>query len=252
MVTEVRGAGPPGLRLFWDVHGFQASGHNFEIEWVHPFGVAVSASTPDYTLAEAASQIHSLEEELARVKQSHHVLERHLRSMTALAKRHVFTHENLPEALASITEMCALALEVQRSSVWVLVKGDTALRCLHLHDQSAHSQGAGGELPADPFPAYFQELLSGRIIAAEEAQVDPRTREFTESYLRPLDIHAMLDAPIRIHDHLVGVVCQEHTRAPRHWLREDVGFASFIAHSVSMVLEAHFRRGGTIPDFTMV
>ena len=170
--------------------------------------------------------------------------------MTALAKRRVFISESLPEALASITELCALALEVQRSSVWVLVKGDTALRCLHLHDQGAASQGAGGELPAEPFPDYFKELLSGRIIAADKAQEDPRTREFTESYLKPLDIHAMLDAPIRIHDRLVGVVCLEHTLAPRHWLPEDTAFSSFIAHTVSMVLETHFRRGGTLPDFT--
>ena len=170
--------------------------------------------------------------------------------MTALAKRRVFISESLPEALAAITELCALALEVQRSSVWLLVKGDGALRCLHLHDQGAASQGAAGELPAAPFPGYFKELLSGRIIAADKAQEDPRTREFTESYLKPLDILAMLDAPIRIHDRLVGVVCQEYTRGPRHWLPEDAAFASFIAHTVSMVLETHFRRGGTLPDFT--
>lgn len=213
-------------------------------------GVPVPPCPPDSALPEESSRIQKLEEELAAAQAQHQILQRHLRSMTALAKRRVFISESLPEALASITELCALALEVQRSSVWVLVKGNSALRCLHLHDQSAASQGAGGELPAEPFPAYFKELLSGRIIAADRAQEDPRTREFTESYLRPLDIHAMLDAPIRYRDRLMGVVCQEHTRDPRHWFPEDAAFASFIAHTVSMVLETHFRRGGTLPDFT--
>ena len=78
-----------------------------------------------------------------------------------------------------------MALEVQRSSIWLLVKRNTALRCLHLHDQTSATQGAGGELPSGPFPNYFSELLSGRVIAAENAQEDPRTCEFTDTYLRP-------------------------------------------------------------------
>ena len=177
------------------------------------------------------------------------VLRRHFRALSALAKRRVFISEDLPAALASITELCALALEVQRSSVWLLVHDNTALRCLYLHDQSAASHGAGGELPAAPFPRYFQELLSGRVIAADNARTDPRTSEFTESYLKPLDIHAMLDAPIRLGDRLIGVVCQEQTRGPRHWLSEDIAFAGFLATTASMVLETHLKRGGVIPGF---
>ena len=92
-------------------------------------------------------------------------------------------------------------------------------------------------------------MLSGRVIAAEKAQEDPRTLEFTESYLKPLGIHAMLDAPIRLSDRLVGVVCQEHTLAPRPWLPEDIAMAGYIAHAASMVLGTYFRHGGSIPDF---
>lgn len=190
-----------------------------------------------------------LEGTLAAALQKEETLQRHLRAMSALAKRHVFINPDFPAAFAVMTEMCAMALEVQRSSIWLLVKRNTALRCMHLHDQTSASQGAGGELPSGPFPAYFSELLSGRVIAADRAQEDPRTREFTESYLQPLGIQAMLDAPIRLNERLVGVVCQEHTLAPRHWLPEDIAMAGYIAHAASMVLEIHFRNGGSIPDF---
>lgn len=189
-----------------------------------------------------------LEEKLAWSRLDNGLLQRHLHTMSSLAKRRVFISENLSEALTIITELCALALEVQRSSVWLLEERNSSLRCLHLHDQTAPAQGAGGALAAAHFPAYFGEMLKGHVIAADHAQEDPRTREFTEVYLKPLDIHAMLDAPIRLNDRLLGVVCQEHTGTPRHWIQEDIAFATFIAHTVSMVLETHIRRGGTLPN----
>lgn len=204
------------------------------------------------TSGSGSSRAPSLEAALMEAQRRQEVLERHLRALGTLAKRRVFISEDLPASLSITTEICALALDVQRSSVWLLKEGNTALHCLHLHDQRATSQGAGGDLPAAPFPAYFAELLSGRVIAADDAQTDPRTREFTEPYLKPLGIHAMLDAPIRLGDRLVGVVCQEHTGGPRHWLPEDITFAGFIAHTISMGLETHFRKGGTlqgIPNF---
>lgn len=177
------------------------------------------------------------------------MVQRHLRALQTLAKRRIFISHDFHGALASLTELCSHALEVQRSSVWVLTKGDTELTCLHLHDQAATTQGAGGTLPGAPFPTYFRELLSGKVIAADDAQTDPRTREFTEPYLKPLDIRAMLDAPIRLHDRLVGVVCQEHTESPRHWHAEDVAFAGFVANTASMLLETYLRGGGAIPGF---
>ena len=45
---------------------------------------------------------------------------------------------------------------------------------------------------------------AGRVIAADNAPDDPRTRVFAESYLRPLGIGSMLAAPIRVSGQLVA------------------------------------------------
>jgi GAF domain-containing protein len=72
-------------------------------------------------------------------------------------------------------------------------------------------------LNAVSFPCYFAALRRETYIVAHDAATDPRTSEFTESYLRPLGITAMLDVPVFIKGRLAGVLCLEHVGEPRVW-----------------------------------
>jgi signal transduction histidine kinase/DNA-binding response OmpR family regulator len=97
-------------------------------------------------------------------------------------------------------------------------------------------------LSAADYPAYFQELRMERIIAADDAVVDPRTKEFADSYLRPLGISSMLDAPILLGGRIVGVLCHEHIGQARRWVLEEQQFASSLANLVALAIEAAERR----------
>ena len=61
--------------------------------------------------------------------------------------------------------------------------------------------------------SYFER----KTLPAEVAQTEPRTQEPAESYLIPLGITSLLDAPILFGGELVGLVCLEHTGPPREW-----------------------------------
>ena len=84
-------------------------------------------------------------------------------------------------------------------SIWQIEgAADTQkLTCLDLYRHSAAEHSNSVQLAASRYPAYFDALDQGRVIDAHDAANDVRTREFQESYLRPLGIGAMLDATLR-------------------------------------------------------
>jgi len=185
--------------------------------------------------------LEALTIENQRLRAKEGFLNRLLMAMTLLTRHRSLVAGDLPAALRDITRMAALSIEVQRASVWFLDEDRTNLTCACLFDsiESLHAQGA--QLVARHYPAYFAEIERGRVVAAENALEDPRTREFAQGYLIPLNITSMLDVPIKNGDKLVGVVCLEHTGPRRAWPREEQQFAAFVSSLVSLAMEAADR-----------
>jgi len=149
---------------------------------------------------------------------------------------------DLAGALAHATEATAGALAVERVGIWLFDDEKSRIVCTDLYHQSTGRHEAGCELRRDRAPGYFQALESERIVAAEDAETDPRTRAFTESYLRPAGIGAMLDAPIFHAGELAGVVCHEHVGGARIWTVEDRSFAASIGDYVGVILAERQRQ----------
>jgi PAS domain S-box-containing protein len=146
------------------------------------------------------------------------------------------------EAFQVISRVAAHSLMVDRASIWFFTDARAAIRCADLYEQQTDRHSSGIELPAAGFPQYFSELARERVIAADEARTDSRTSEFTDSYLVPLGITSMLDVPIRSDGKVVGIICHEHIGPSRRWKLEEVQFATSVANTVSLVLEAADRR----------
>jgi two-component system sensor histidine kinase/response regulator len=178
----------------------------------------------------------SLENQRLRAKEG--FLNRLLVAMTLLTRHRSLVSGNLPSALRDITRMAALSVEVQRASVWLLDDTRTQLTCACLFDGIESLHGEGAHLQANNYPAYFAEIERGRVVAADDALTDPRTREFAQVYLLPLNITSMLDVPIKKGDRLVGVVCLEHTGPRRNWQPEELQFAAFLSSLVSLAMDA--------------
>lgn len=139
--------------------------------------------------------------------------------------------------LNQLVRFCAQQLSVARVSVWALDDAQTLIACevLYLHDSNAYQRGV--ELQARDFPAYFASIHEDRLINANDARHDPRTREFTENYLKPLNIFSMLDAPIFSGGKLSGVLCIEHVGEIRNWDISEISFAAAVADAVSSINE---------------
>ncbi len=145
------------------------------------------------------------------------------------------------QSLMQVGRATAEAMDVSRVSVWLLRDEGRALCCESLYLKDQDRCESGHTLLADAYPAYFEALMGGLAVDAHEAQTDPRTCEFSESYLKPLGITSMLDAPIRVAGRVVGVLCLEHVDAPRRWSADETSFAIAIADQVTHLIERRER-----------
>jgi PAS domain S-box-containing protein len=170
-----------------------------------------------------------------------HTSEKRLRlqqdALVGLAKHQAKATSDIASVLQAVTETVAATLDVQRASVWLHATGNTEIACLDLYDSANRAHSSGARLQESVFPRYFRALRENRVIAAADAHHTPETSEFSEAYLRPLGIGAMLDAPIHRAGSSIGVLCCEHVGAPREWAIDEQNFASAVADFVSLCLE---------------
>ncbi len=157
--------------------------------------------------------------------------------LAALQHSASLTAGNIEDAIREATEIAASILRVERCSVWAYDDARELIECSNLFERSHGRHSSGTIIREKDVPAYFAALSEERCIAVRDAKRDPRTAEFRESYLEPLNIAAMLDVPIWVRGTMVGVICHEHLGAPRNWTVVEELFAGAIADFVARVME---------------
>jgi diguanylate cyclase (GGDEF)-like protein/PAS domain S-box-containing protein len=164
-------------------------------------------------------------------------LSAHRKALADLMRSQALGQGDVSRAFKQITETAADVLEVDRASIWRLVDAGAEIECIDLYERSQNRHTAGTRIRAVDVPRYFEALQQERSIRADDALTDERTREFAASYLEPLGITSMLDAPVFLRGKMAGVVCHEHTGKPRRWKLHEELLASSFADFVAQVLE---------------
>lgn len=171
-------------------------------------------------------------------------VQRQQSALLALARSWPLHEGDVLHAIGVVVETAVDALSVGRASVWMLSEDRTSITCRDLYEASSRRHSGGAALSAKAFPAYFAALENDKLIVADDAHLDPRTCAFSEGYLRPFRIGALLDAPIRVGGRCVGVLCNEHVGDARSWTVDDQAAASYLASLLSLALEIDRRRDG--------
>ena len=168
-------------------------------------------------------------------------IRRHQEGLMALAKCESLYSGDLKAALQNITQIAAIALRVERVSVWFYNNNKDKICCADLYEYNTLQHTSGAALAKVDYPVYFEALELDNIIAAENANQDSQTQEFSNSYLTPFGITSMLDVPIRVAGETVGVICHEHVGEARVWALEEQNFASYLAYMASLAIESRDR-----------
>lgn len=158
-----------------------------------------------------------------------------------LARLHATSGGSLRETWLQLAKIVVEALSIDRIGVWVLLDEGRALRCRYLFQRSRNAEFQGAILRAEDFPGYFDALHARRTLPAADASASELTHELNESYLKPLGITSMLDAPIYLEGQVVGVVCHEHIGGVREWTGAESDFASSVADNIARLYQEHER-----------
>ncbi|MDP8212986.1 MAG: PAS domain S-box protein [Candidatus Zapsychrus exili] len=153
-----------------------------------------------------------------------------------------FLEESFIDRIKIISKTMTNVIEAERASVWLLSEDNQKLCCIDLFERSLDKHSSGSELCYSDYPNYFNAIDESRAIDAFDANVDERTREFSDKYLRLLGISSMLDAGVRLQGKVAGVVCIEHIEEKRHWRDDEITFIGEIADQVAQLLMTKKRK----------
>jgi PAS domain S-box-containing protein len=159
-----------------------------------------------------------------------------------LARNPIISAGDRERAFRLVTQSAASSLDIERCSIWLYNASRDKIVCQDLYRRTEDSHSKGLTLSYAKCPTYFRALDEERIINADEAMTDSRTSEFAETYLRPLNIVSMLDAPIRLGGVVVGVICQEQVDERRVWTQEEEEFAAAIGDLIALAMDLSERR----------
>ena len=188
---------------------------------------------------------HDISDQLA-AEQALKLSERRLASqsdaLTALTTRYTNPSEGFDSRLRSILQISSQALRVARLSMWQFADEQATIKCVGLYHAADGRYEAGALLHRHRTPDYFAALERDRVIAAHDAVNDPRTQAFTEHYLRPHHIGAMLDVPLRHDNKTIGVLCAEHVGERRTWSIDEQNFAIAVGNLIVVAIAEEDRR----------
>lgn len=192
-------------------------------------------------ISEAFEFDHSLDPSPTAMVQRRLAVQIH--ALTTLTERSAESTDQFEDRLREILRVTAETLDAERVSLWRFDETHEAIRCESVFYRSSGRFDLGTLIQRDACPSYFHALERERVIAAHDAQRDPKTRCFTESYLIPNGIGAMLDVPLRHSHGTLGVLCTEHVGGPRTWLLDEQNFAVSVANLISVaVAQEDLRR----------
>lgn len=167
-------------------------------------------------------------------------LERQSASLNEIARNRAIADGCIEDAFRLIARAASEALRVARTGIWMLDHAQGVLRPMTIW-----SDGGGWIENVPPVemsacPRYIAALNDARGLAVRDARADPRTSELL-AYLEANGIAAMLDAPVRVHGEVVGVVCNEHVGAEREWTPDERQFAASLGDLAALALQTRER-----------
>lgn len=150
-----------------------------------------------------------------------------------LAKTPRGTDDELARSLLQVMRVIADALDIDRVGIWDINSDWSRIECRALYERATKRFSSGFVLELSEFPAYARALKERRVITADDAHADQRTRELEASYLSVHDIGAMLDCPIYDKGSVIAILCHEHVGSSRKWSVRDADFAVNAADIIS-------------------
>lgn len=156
-----------------------------------------------------------------------------------VSKSALIDNGELAKAYRLVISSILDALNIQRAGIWFVKADYSEIDCQLLLDTFHKAEIESLTISAEEYPKYFTALKAERAILAHDAHNHPATNEFSEGYLRPLQISSMLDVPIRHKGEMIGIICCEQIGDKRVWSDDEASFVGSMADLVGRAINAN-------------
>ncbi|MBK7183029.1 MAG: GAF domain-containing protein [Bacteroidetes bacterium] len=146
------------------------------------------------------------------------------------------------EAIFEIISTASAAIKTQRVNAWIFVNNFSEIKCIGNYDLLNPSLELSPNLTQKDLPNYFKLLTSREIVITNDTFKNKQAAELLDIYLKPLDVHSLMDIPIHIGGELVGLVCFENTKTARNWTEREQKFGLVIAQMISLAIETDAKQ----------
>lgn len=173
-------------------------------------------------------------------RERHKKMQRYTQVLSQLSTSPYLNFDRFEDSLKLLFENISTVSNISRISFW-LYKIDR-IECVELYETDKNIHSSGRILYKNDYPIYFQHIEKENVIVASDAMIQKETSEFTESYLKKLDIKSMLDYPVTIDGKLFGILCYEVTGERRFWDYDDINFTRSITELITLTIEFFKRK----------
>lgn len=143
-------------------------------------------------------------------------------------------------ALEIICKKITEVMDVQRIGIWFYTIDKEAM----YEEMTYVANGTptqGSILKRAELPIYFEHLRAERVLVSNDTFNDEATSEMVETYMKPLNVRALLDAPIFSDGEMIGILCCEYIGATREWDIQDKNFAASSSDFIGRLIESEKR-----------
>lgn len=145
----------------------------------------------------------------------------------------------LEEKFRFISKVVAQTIGCNRCSIWLSKNDLTSIITSHVYLLNSDDYAEGMEISYDVAPAYFKALSSKQTILALDATKNEATFEFTDSYLKPLNISSMIDIPLLQGNQSIGVLCCEFFEIQNEFDSDTIAFCNSVADIIVLACETN-------------
>ncbi|MDY6807146.1 MAG: AAA family ATPase, partial [Cyanobacteriota bacterium] len=170
------------------------------------------------------------------------IMQKQVLAISNLSQSKAISSGELKTSFQELTTATARTLQVERASIWLFDKEQIKIYCVDLFESSKEHHSQGFEIFFNDNPNYFSAINLEALLVSNDAQNDPKTTDFKEDYLVPLNIVSMLDANVLLDGKIYGILCCEQVGSKRVWTQAEQNFVRSVANLVALTLEANLRR----------
>ncbi|MDW7551083.1 ATP-binding protein [Pseudoalteromonas peptidolytica] len=160
-----------------------------------------------------------------------------------LSSHEALLNNQLNKAFSLCAETCKKGVEANKVSIWQFNDDKTLLIPVCFSNATVDNLVHFPPWRKAIAPAFFNEIETGQLIVAQQAENHPATLALSATYLEPFEIKAMLCCPISHKNNTLGVLCSEYEIDNPAWGQSDIRLTKSIAAMLGSLFinKAHQR-----------